>query len=496
MEVIKMENVEQIRKMHFVDNLSIRQISKITGIHRKTISKYISEENPHPPKYNLKVEKKHPVLDPYISIIDQILKEDKFRHPKQRHTGTKIFETIQELGYTGGYSTINQYLRKKRKTCKEAFLPLEFELGTYAEVDWIEAYFFLNGQETKAHIFVMKLRGSGGFYAIAYPFEKQEAFFDGHIKCFEFINGVPRKIVYDNLKTAVKKVLKGCNREEQDQFIALRTHYLYESAFCRPARGNEKGGVENAGKEVVRKFFVPYPDVDSFDELNNYLHSKCVRLLEKNTKWEEEKTALKPLPNYKFNGARYNEAKVNSYSMVQFETNRYSVPTKYVGEKVTLKITVDYVDIIANNILIAKHNRISQRNKDSLILDHYLDLLLQKSRAVGNTKVYKPNRLPSVYEEYRKGLLLRNPMGNREFVRILMLHREYSSISVTEAVEIAILYNLYSYDGVLNILGQLIISNPKIIPLKRNVIQNIPEVKVIPPDIDKFKALMVGGINS
>ncbi|MEW6420041.1 MAG: IS21 family transposase [Nitrospirota bacterium] len=493
--MIKMDQIEDIRKMHFIDDLSVRQISKRTGIHRKTISKYVSEENPHPPKYNLTQEKKHPILDPYIPVIEQILKDDKSRHSKQRYTGTKIFETIQELGYEGGYSTVTQYLRKKRKTHKEAFLPLEFELGAHAEVDWIEADFFLKGQITKAHIFVMKLRGSGGFYAIAYPFEKQEAFFDGHIKCFEFMRGVPRKIVYDNLKTAVKKILKGSNREEQDQFIALRTHYLYESAFCRPAKGNEKGGVENAGKEVVRKFFVPYPDVDSFEELNYHLHSECVKLLERNTKWEEEKAALKPLPKYRFNGARYNEAKVNRYSMVQFETNRYSVPTKYVGEKVTLKITVDYVDIIANNILIAKHNRIFQRNKDSLILDHYLDLLLQKARAVDNTKVYKPNRLPSVYEEYRKGLLLRNPKGNREFVKILMLHREYSSITITEAVEIAVVYNVYNYDGVLNILGQLVTSNPKIIPLNRNAIQNIPEVKVIPPDIDKFKALMIGGIN-
>jgi len=122
----------------------------------------------------------------------------------------------------------------------------------------------------------MKLRGSGGFYVRAYPFEKQEAFFDGHIKCFEFMNGVPYKIAYDNLKTAVKKILEGSNREEQEQFIALRTHYLYESSFCRPAKGSDKGGVENAGKEAVRRFFVPYPEVDSFEELNEYLHNECI----------------------------------------------------------------------------------------------------------------------------------------------------------------------------------------------------------------------------
>lgn len=247
-------------------------------------------------------------------MIKQILEEDKTRHRKQRHTGTKIFNVLKDIGYTGGYSTLTDYLRKEHRKQREAFLPLEFDLGTYAEVDWTEAYFYLKGKETLAHIFVMKLRDSGGFYVRAYPFEKQEAFFDGHIRCFEFMNGAPYKITYDNLKTAVKKVLQGNNREEQEQFIALRTHYLYESSFCRPARGNEKGGVENAGKEAVRKFFVPYPDVDSFEQLNEYLHLECVKLLEQNPKWEAEKAALRPLPKTRFNGARYKEAKVNRYA--------------------------------------------------------------------------------------------------------------------------------------------------------------------------------------
>jgi len=109
------------------------------------------------------------------------------------------------------------------------------------------------------------------------------------------MNGVPYEIAYDNLKTAVKKVLQGSNKEEQEQFIALRTHYFYNSTFCKLAKTNEKGG-ENASKEVVKKFFVLYPDVDFFDELNQYLHNECVKLLKNNPKWEAEKSALRPLP--------------------------------------------------------------------------------------------------------------------------------------------------------------------------------------------------------
>ena len=487
-----MEQYEQIRKMHFLEGLGVRQISKKTGIHRNTIKKYLEIETVEPPKYTQTKERKHPILGEYIPLIEKILEEDKTRHRKQKYTAAKIQEELEKEGYTGGYTTITDYLRKIKVKTKEAFVPLEFELGAYAEADWTEAYFFLKGKETKAHIFVLKLRGSGGYYAIAYPFEKQEAFFDAHIKCFEFLNGIPYKIAYDNLKTAVKKVLKGINREEQEQFIALRTHYLYESTFCKPNKGNEKGGVENAAKQVVKKFFVPYPDFDSFEELNDYLHQECVKLLEKNPNWEAERAALRPLPITRFNGARYKEVKVNSYAMINFETNRYSVPTKYVGDKVTLKISAVDVEIISNNSVIAKHNRIIGRNQDSLNLDHYLELLLRKSRALCNTKVYKPQQLPQIYEEYRKQLLVRNPKGNRDFVKILMLHRDYPSNQITEAIEIAMSYNIYGYDGVLNVIGQFMISNPKVIPLNKEKIQSVPEVKVNSPDIQKFKVLMGG----
>ena len=126
-------------------------------------------------------------------------------------------------------------------------------------------------------------------------------------------------------------------------------------------------------------------------------------------------------------------------------------------------------------------------------LYNYLDLLLWKSRALSNTKVYKPQTLPAVYEQYRRCLLARNPKGNREFVKILMLHRDYPAAQVNEAIEIASAYNVYGYDGVLNILGQMLISSTKIIPISKDKLQSIPEVRVTPPDLDKFKALMVGG---
>ncbi|HRU42716.1 MAG TPA: IS21 family transposase, partial [Candidatus Diapherotrites archaeon] len=184
----------------------------------------------------------------------------------------------------------------------------------------------------------------------------------------------------------------------------------------------------------------------------------------------------------------------NRYSMVQFETNRYSVPTIYVGEKVTVKATADEVKILFKGTIIASHPRIYGRYQEQIKLDHYLELLLQKSRALDNTKVYKPQLLAPVYEQYRRNLNARSHKGNKEFVKILMLHRDYPPALVTEAIETAMAYNVYSYDGVLNILGQLLVSNrPKINPVSKDKLQSIPEVVVIPPDLSKYSVLMPGG---
>jgi len=180
--------------------------------------------------------------------------------------------------------------------------------------------------------------------------------------------------------------------------------------------------------------------------------------------------------------------------MIQFETNRYSVPTAYVDERVTVRATADQIDILLKDKVIAHHPRNYGRNQDNIILDHYLELLLQKSRALDNTKVYNPQSLPEVYEQYRRMLTARNPKGNREFVKILMLHRDYPPAYVTEALEMAMLYNIYGYDGVLNLLGQLLLKSHNVIHLSKEKLQGIPDVQVTPPDLDKYKALISGGV--
>jgi hypothetical protein len=176
--------------------------------------------------------------------------------------------------------------------------------------------------------------------------------------------------------------------------------------------------------------------------------------------------------------------------MVQYETNRYSVPVKYIGERVIIRASVEQIEILLGHDQIAVHPRKYGRYQESLVLDHYLELLLMKSRALSNTRVYRPDTLPPVFEQYRRRLAARDPKGNRQFVKILMLNREYPTEQVTDAIGLALAYNVYNYDGVLNILMQLTTSSPKIAPLRPELAENIPQVRVMPPDLSKYHALM------
>ncbi len=492
--MVKMAQIENIKKMFFREGLSIREISRRTGHHRDTITKYLDLEIIQPPKYTLTKDKPHPVLGPFIPIIEEILASDESRPRKQRHTAMRIYRRlVDEYGYKGGYSTLTDYLRIVRAKTREAYLPLQFGLGTHAQADWGQAVFKLKGVETVAHLFLMRLSSSRAFYVRAYPFEKQEAFFDGHCRSLEFFGGVPQAITYDNLTTAVKKVVVGRDRIEQDNFIALKTHYLFDANFCNPAKANEKGGVEGLVRYVRQNFFVPYPEVRSFEELNQHLHNWCLEHRKKLDLWEAERKELRPLPAKAFPCHRYLEAKVNTYSMVQIETNRYSVPVKHVGKKVTVRVGVDSVDVILDDQVIATHPRLFGRKQESLLLDHYLDLLLYKSRGLNNSRVFQNFVLPPVFEQYRKGLAQRSSGANREFVRILLLHRNHPAQLVKEAVEMAMVYKVYSYDGVYNFLIQLSTPTHKYSPLRPEKAAVLPAVKVNPPDLTRYNRFLQGG---
>src|SRR5581483_10578068 len=209
--------------------------------------------------------------------------------------------------------------------------------------------------------------------------KRQEAFLEGQQRAFEFFEGVPHRVWYDNLKTAVLRILQGHRREEQQAFTAFRSHYLFESRFCTPGEGHEKGLVENLVGYARRNFFTPVPAADSWEALNQELDARCrgeqARRLRGQTQtvgelWNEEKPALLPLPSHRYECCRWLPARVSRYSLVTFESNRYSIPVEYVGRQVLLKAFVHHLEVIWEDRIIATHRRCYARERDLLDPHH------------------------------------------------------------------------------------------------------------------------------
>lgn len=244
----------------------------------------------------------------------------------------------------------------------------------------------------------------------AYLHERQEAFLDGFVHGFEFFGGVLTEGLLDNLKTAVLKILKGRDRLEQEAFIGLQAHYLFKAEFCNPASGNKKGRVEGTVGYIRRNALVPYPEVQSLEELNDYLMNWCLKEAERThvpyksetvfEMWEKEKENLHPLPENRFEACRLIFCKVNKTSLVTVDTNHYSVSCCYVGQTVRAKIFVDRVIMVAQNHVIAEHPRSYERDQMFANLDYYLEALLKKPCAIRDAYAFQSSEIPEVFRRF------------------------------------------------------------------------------------------------
>ena len=245
-----MDHYSIIRREVIREGKSQRAVSRELGYSRGMVSKAL--ENALPPGYQRKKPVKRPKIDKVRHIIDAWLEEDMLRHRKQRHTAVKIHERlVEEYGFDGEVSCVRRYVASKKKTISEAFVPLHFLPGEEAQVDWGEAKYYINGVEHTMHLFCMRLCYSGASFVYPYRHQRLECFLDGHVRAFKHFGGIPRRIAYDNLKSAVLKVGKGKDRTLNHKFAELKTHYVFDARFCNIASGNEKGHVESLGEKTL-----------------------------------------------------------------------------------------------------------------------------------------------------------------------------------------------------------------------------------------------------
>jgi transposase len=483
----------------------MRAIAKEVRCSRKTVKKAI--ESAEPGKYTLTQSRRAPVLGAYKVRINELLEENERLPRKQQYTGHKIYETIYEDGYRGSESGVLVYIWKQRRAKKrpKVYVPLEFDPGSDAQVDWGEAMVIIAGEQVIVQVFFMRMCYSRRQFMMAFPTQKQESFLEGHVQAFHFMGGIPQRISYDNLKAAVKRILEGRNREEQRTFIAFRSHYLFESHFCTPGQGHEKGGVESGVGFGRRNFMVPIPKVKSFKELNELLLGRCqadgARTVSGQEKsidemWTEERTHLRLLPEHDFECYVTRTATLNGYSQVTFETNRYSVPTDKARRNLVLKAYPFRVDILVQKEVIASHPRCYGHKQDILDPLHYLPLLTERPGAFDHAKPIRRWResWPPGYEQLLNRLREQWPEGRgvREFVRVLNLHRQYPAELVQQAVEQALAYGCAHADGVELCVHQL--AEPET-PLSALDLTEYPELVTVgsnAPNLDCYDQLLEG----
>jgi transposase len=274
----KVELFEQIRREYCFGVGTIAGVSRKLGVHRRMVREALRSAEPASPKPQQRRLRK---LDAVTGFIDRILQADMSAPPKQRHTARRIFDRLcaEVPDFSGRERSVRGYVQRRRQQLglehREVFVAQSYEWGSEAQVDWYEAWAVLSGERVKLQVFEMRSMASGGAYHRAYLHATQQAFLEAHQFAFAYFSGVFRTLRYDNLKSAVKKVLRGYRREETSRFIAFRSHWRFQSEFCNPARGNEKGGVEGEGGYFRRNHWVPLPEARDLDELNTYLERCC-----------------------------------------------------------------------------------------------------------------------------------------------------------------------------------------------------------------------------
>jgi transposase len=395
---------DEVRRAYFRDGKNKSQIAQELGMDRRTVKKLLAMSPDEAPRYHRSQPISRPVLGKHIAVIHHWLALDADAPRKQRHSAQRIYERLrEEEGYLGSYSAVRDYLQQVRKRPKEFFLPLAFAPGEMAQVDWAEVTIQLAGVPTVVYLFALTLNYSGAVYFEAFTRANQEAFFQGHVNAFLFLRGIPLCITYDNLKSAVQAMLKGNKREENAHFVSFKNAWLFESRFCNPASGNEKGRVENMIKFAERNLFTPVPQVNSLAELNVLLKERCVAYQGRTQARQSETVGerlnqelphLLPLPAHLPQPCSLVPVKADKSALVQFETNRYSVPCEYAYQQLWLKVFVDKIEITNQQTVIATHTRLKGRYQEAIRFEHYRKALERKPGGQKHFRSTEPVVLP------------------------------------------------------------------------------------------------------
>jgi transposase len=452
---VKVELFDQIRREYEFGVGTIAGVARKLGIHRRMVRQAIACAIPparKPPKRN------RPKLEPLCQFIDQILETDRKAPRKQRHTAHRIYVRLcQELpAVEVSERRVRQYVRDRKLELgligRDICVPQVYDWGIEAQVDWYEATVELDCEPQPVQIFALRSMASGAAFHRAYLRATQQAFLEAHQLAFHYFGGIFRRLRYDNLPSAVKKILRGHRRQENERFLLFRSHWQFEASFCNPARGNEKGGVEGEIGYFRRNHLVPVPRARHLEELNAQLLAACQRDLERRIAGRQmsvgqalliERDHLLPLQVEDFQLAEESFCRVDGKGCVQVRTNFYSTPLR-PATQVRVRVLPAIIEVFHADRLVARHERCYQVRQQVLDLEHYLDVLERKPGAFAGSKPLQQwreaGRWTPAHEQLWEALKRRygSQAGTRLLIELLQLGRQLGYDRLTAAIEQAL----------------------------------------------------------
>ncbi|MGO9774542.1 MAG: IS21 family transposase, partial [Roseiarcus sp.] len=390
-----------IRRWAFRDQLSIREIARRTGLSRNTIRKYLRSDVVEP---KFKSPDRPSKLDAFADKLSAWLNTEACRPRKQKRTSKQLHADLVALGFDGSYGRVAAFAREWREDRQReqqtvgrgAFVPLAFQPGEAFQFDWSEDWAIIGGERVKLQAAHIKLSYSRAFLVRAYPLQTHEMLFDAHYQAFRVFGGVPRRGIYDNMRTAVDRVLVGKERQVNARFLAMASHYLFDADFCNPASGWEKGQVEKNVQDARHRLWQPTPRFPALEALNDWLEQRCKALWQEIPHgsqpgtiaevWASEAPTLMPFSR-PFDGFVEYSKRVSPTCLVHLERNRYSVPASFANRPVSLRVYPERIVVVAESQVLCEHRRIIERSHNrqgQTVYDwrHYLAVIQRKPGAL------------------------------------------------------------------------------------------------------------------
>lgn len=523
--MLKADDWSFLRRLHLQEGKSIRWISKEFDISRKTVAKYVKE--PAAPRYKMTEPRSSPVLEPFKAMIDEILEKDKAAPPKHCHTAKRIFDRlVHEHGYAGCEPTVRRYVSQKRRseTRPSIFVPLVFAPGSRAQVDFGEVYACLgcpaahlplgaraeacSQQPSKLQCFVMRLCCSRRLFAMCFPSANTVSFIAAHRSAFEHFGSRPKELVYDNLAIAVRKILRGNERELSQSFLRLAGYYGFGYVFCKPGKdgAHEKGGVEEGIGFVRRNWFVPVLHVRDIDELNSYLLEKCAEDMARTVDgqpcsigeaWEVEKEHMIKLPAVGIDACTVEPASFDDYGMVRYNGNFYSIPDTVTTSNLWVKAYWDGIEITDGSEIVARHRRSYGRKERIFEPAHYFKTLERRPGAVGFAQPLRAAAWPAGYWEFFEELkeLKGASHAGKEFIQLLRLHNQYGAEVTGSTVAQARALDIRSIDAIKSMIVAAGRPEQQCTPLDLSDRAHLSDYEVLITDLAKYENLKGGEVH-